>query len=79
MEKKSRLVDDWRSSWRWASMQFNALAAVLIGVGLNNLDVIASVLSLAPPEVRAFVPIPIAVGVFVIVAALRLWKQNKKA
>ena len=75
--KKGKLVDDWRSSWKWASMQFNALAAVLVGLALNNLDVIASVLAMAPPELRAFIPIPVAAGVFVTVAGLRLWKQNK--
>lgn len=77
-DKPSRLVEGWRSSWRWASMQFNALASILVGAALYNLDIIASVIAMAPPEVRSILPVPIAIGLFVTVAALRLWKQNRK-
>lgn len=77
-EKRSRLVEDWRESWRWASMRFNAIAAVVVGLALNNIDVLVSVLSMAPPVARPFVAVGVGVALFVIVAGLRLWKQNRK-
>lgn len=74
---EKRLVDDWKECWRWASMRFNALASILVGAALYNLDTLAAVLAMAPPEVRVFIPIPVMVALFVTVAALRLWKQNR--
>lgn len=75
---KQKLVEDWRNSWRWWSMRLNAFAAVGIGLALNNLDAIASVLAMAPPEIRSFIPIPVSVLIFATVAGVRLYKQNHK-
>lgn len=76
-EKQSRIVEDWRDAWKWLSVQFAALASVLTGAALSNLDILAAVLSMAPPEVRGFVPIGVSVGLFAVVLLLRLWKQNR--
>lgn len=70
------------ADWRWIlvksySMRLAAIASVAVGYAVNHLDTIGAVIALAPPEVRAFVPIPVMVGMFLIIAAARLWKQRK--
>lgn len=69
------------ANWRWIlvksySMRLAAIASVAAGYAVNHLDTIGAVIALAPPEVRAFVPIPVMIGVFLIIAATRLWKQR---
>lgn len=69
--KEGKLVEDWRQSWRWASVQLAILAPLA-------LEGIWWVLSSAPPELRAYIRLP----VFVLFAALavlaRIWNQQKK-
>lgn len=48
---RSHIVDDWRSSWRWASMRFSA-ASVLMNlygaIALKGAAAASSVLGLVP-------------------------------
>ena len=77
-EKPSRLVDNWRfvllRSW---STRFVAAVTAVGALALGNLDVLAAVLSMAPPEVRAFVPLPVMFLVFGAYLLARIWKQKK--
>lgn len=76
---KHKLVEDWRSCWRWWSMRLNALAAVLIGYFLASPEVLLVTLNQLPPELRAYVPPAAGLVIFVLVALVRLWKQEAKS
>jgi hypothetical protein len=71
-----RVVDNARRWWTWASAHFALLLSLLAAKGLTTLGIVASVLSLAPPELRAFVPLPIAGALFGLWLILRLWQQK---
>lgn len=71
MEKKSKLVADWRDSWRWASVQLAILAPIA-------LEGIWYVLSSMPPELRAYIRLPVFVLFAVLAVLARVWNQRKK-
>lgn len=73
--RPARLVDDWRSSWRWWSMRLNALASLMIAYVLASPEVLLTTLNQLPPEIRAYVPPFAGIALFLFVAAVRLWKQ----
>lgn len=66
------LVDEWRSAWRWFSVQSMALAAVLLAAW-----------QALPDELRAALPraLPrwLAIALLVLGIAGRLVKQNGKS
>lgn len=77
--RKPHLVEDWRNAWRWASSHAAAVLSLLAAKGLTTLGILTSVISVAPPELRSFVPIPVAVALFAGWLGLRLWKQDGAA
>lgn len=74
---KERLVDDWRSSWKWLSVQLAAVATFLIGWLLTYPEIILQTLNMLPSELRPWCPPLVSFGLFAVVLAARLWKQGK--
>lgn len=73
-----KLVENWRQSWRWWSMRLNAAAALLITYVLAAPDVLLSVLNSLPADTRAVFPPAAGIVIFLLVAGVRLYKQNHK-
>lgn len=73
---RRHIIDDVRGIWRkastWGALALSGLAAHSIA----SLGIAASVVSLAPPELRAFVPLPVTALLFGLWLILRLWKQS---
>lgn len=67
-----KLIDEWRSSWRWLSVQFAGLSAVILTAWLA-----------LPEDIKAAVPDSVkAIAAYVGIAAavlLRLVKQKDKS
>jgi hypothetical protein len=76
MEKQPRLVEGWRSAWRWWSVRFALFASAAISFALHNFDLVFLTLSQAPPEVRGFIPIGAFILMTVVTVGLRLWNQK---
>jgi hypothetical protein len=67
------LVDDWRAVLRKShSVKLAVVAPVF-------LEGVWAVLSSAPPELRAFISMPVFVLLAAAAVAARLWKQNNVA
>jgi hypothetical protein len=73
------MVNDARRWWKWASTYAALGLSYLAAHGLVSLGILASVVSLAPPELRAFIPLPVTAGLFGLWLILRLWKQTPDA
>ena len=73
---KDRLVDDWRSAWKWVSVQLAVVGSLLIGWFLAYPETILSTLNMLPAELRPWCPPAVSFGLFVLVLAARLWKQG---
>lgn len=76
---QAHLVDDWRSSWKWLSMQLAALFALVMAI----LSVLPGALLFAvqwwmqvPSDFRAIVGPVGAVVLLVMIALARLWAQK---
>lgn len=67
-----KLVDDWRSAWRWWSMQLHVIGTSLVALFL--------LLPSMPREIQALIPVKwqaVAVAVwFALGVIARLWKQK---
>lgn len=80
-QRQTRIVEDWKRvllrSW---SVRFVAFVTAVGSYTLNHLDVLASalasVLSMLPPELRVFVPLPVMFAIFGAYLLLRFWKQK---
>jgi hypothetical protein len=73
---KPKLDPNWKSSWRWLSMQLNVLASLLVAYVLASPEVLLTTLNQLPPEIRAYFPPMAGFVLFALVALARLWKQN---
>jgi len=49
---ETRLVMDWRESWRWWSVRFGAAGAVLFAAS----DVLRDAWQYVPPDLRSYLP-----------------------
>jgi hypothetical protein len=76
---KLRLVDDWRRSLRWASMQLAIIVSALVAYICATPSILFSVIAFIP---RGDLQWPFAIGagllVFTLVAATRLLKKAPK-
>jgi hypothetical protein len=75
MEEKGKVVNDWR--WvlkRSHSVKFGVTVSALLSLLVGNFDIVFSVLSQAPPELRMFIPLPL----FAVLAATALWLRVKR-
>lgn len=72
-----RLIDDWKNSWRWLSVQVAALAAIVAGVLTAHPAILLGLIGFIPRGPLQYVAAG-AVGlvVFAIPVAARLWKQG---
>lgn len=77
-----KLVDEWRSAWRWWSIQLNALGNMLLVALLSFPDIAQQVWVALPDEARAMLPERVAywVPVIILIASgvARLVQQEKK-
>lgn len=73
----NRLVPDWRSSWRWLSVQLAALAGLAAGWIFASPLELMQILALIPAEVRVKLSPLVTVVVVAVVVGARLWKQRK--
>lgn len=71
-EKKSRLVDDWRSAWKWASMWLHVIGTTVLGLFV--------LIPAMPKELQALIPAQWQAAVvavwFIAGIAARLVKQR---
>lgn len=76
---KLRLVENWRQSWRWASVQLAALVALLAGVMTANPGLLLGLIQFLPTgATRTIAAIGVSIVVFVIPVISRLIEQNGK-
>lgn len=78
MNRKPKLVRDWRSSWRWLSMRLAALGSAAVAYVLASPEILLTTLNQLPPEIRAIFPPFAGLALFAIVAAARLWNQQHR-
>ncbi len=74
----NRLVDNWRTAWRWWSIRLAALLGFVATYLLAAPETLVQVINTLPPELRGWVPPllgPIITGAIVLV---RLWRQGEK-
>lgn len=74
---KIKLIEEWRSSWRWWSMRLAAIASLAVGYVLAYPDILLSTLNALPPEMRQAFPPFVGFALFAIVSLARLVKQGK--
>ena len=67
-----KLVEGWRSSWRWTSVQLAAIGAIVLGGILANPIALLQAISGLPILVR----LALALAWFVLWLGSRLWKQT---
>jgi hypothetical protein len=70
-------IEDWRSAWKFASVQIAVIGAALMVIADNATSIWASI----PPEVAVLIPHSpqIATGIFVLGAIGRVFKLKEKA
>lgn len=74
-----KLVPNWRSAWKWASVQLAAIASLAIGWIVANPFDLLTLLNGIPYELRVKLSPFVSVAVFVVVVGLRLLKQGRAA
>lgn len=74
---KGRLVSDWRSAWKWLSVQLALVASLAVGWLFAYPEIILSTINMLPVEARAMVSPVVSFVLFALVLAARLWKQRK--
>lgn len=76
---KIRPVENWRVSWRWASMQLAAVAAAIVTYIVATPSILFGIIAFIP---RGDLQLPFAIGcgafVLLLVAATRLLKKVPK-
>lgn len=76
-EMKIKLIEEWRSAWRWWSMRLAAVGSIAVAYVLAYPDILLSTLNALPPEMRAVFPPAIGFVLFALVSIARLVKQGK--
>jgi len=71
-----RLVEGWRSSWRWLSVQLAGLAGLVAAWIFAEPLQLLQILSMIPAEVRVRLSPLVTVVVVAVVVGARLWKQG---
>lgn len=75
---RARLVDDWRTAWRWWSVRAAALFGVLATALLATPETLVSVIHSLPAEMRGWVPPIAGPALFALIVLIRLWKQGER-
>ena len=76
-----KLVDDWKKSWRWATVQASAIGAALSGLAAAYPAVALEVWSSLPQELRDALDeyrFGVAASIFCAGIALRLLQRGPK-
>lgn len=73
-----RLIDEARHWWRMWSVRLAAVLSAVAAYVLASPDIIVRVMNELPPEFRAAFPPATGVLLFVLVTAVRLYKQGPK-
>lgn len=67
--KKPMLVDDWKQSWKWLSLQSNAINVAFLGTW-----------AMLPEKFQEALPMPYVIGIAIVILVLgtigRLVKQD---
>jgi hypothetical protein len=71
-----KLVWNWRSSWRWFSMQLALVGSLALGALFAWPEILLSTLNMLPAELRPWCPPLVSFVLFAVVALVRLWKQS---
>lgn len=75
---RDRLVDDWRTAFRWWSVRiaiaFGFVATYLLAAPETLVQVIHSL----PPELRGWVPPALGPIITALIVGIRLYKQGDK-
>lgn len=71
-----RLVADWRSSWRWLSVQLAGLVSLVVGFIFADPEILMRLLNLLTPEARVMISPFVSLALLVVVVGVRLWKQG---
>lgn len=71
-----KLVPDWRSCWKWLSVQLAAVFALLVGWIFASPLELLQILYMIPAEVRQLLSPFVTVAVVLVVVGARLWKQG---
>ena len=76
---KTILVSEWRSAWRWWSVQLAAVFGIVAGVLAANPTLLLGLLAFMPTgPLRYLAAAGVAIVVFVIPVIVRLAKQGPK-
>jgi hypothetical protein len=73
---KLKLIDEWRNSYRFASVQFAAIAAILAGVLAANPGMVLGLIGFLPAgPMRTVAAVLVGIVVFVIPTLTRVLKK----
>lgn len=76
------LVDNWRESWRWASMRLALFASTMAGVFVadpwSSASVLFAVVGNLPEPIRLTAAVGVAVLIFAIIAIARLTRKGAR-
>jgi len=76
-EMKFKLIEEWRSAWRWWSMRLAVIGSAAVAYVLAYPDILLSTLNALPPEMRAVFPPFMGFALLAVVSIARLVKQGK--
>lgn len=76
MIRRLELVDDWRRSWRWASVRLAALFGVIAGFLTAYPTVLQGLVAYVPAQWRPLASIAFALVAFVVPTLARLLKKK---
>lgn len=76
----ARLVDDWRSCYKWLSMQLAGLMGIVVWLLAEYPAVLISTAQMwmqLPAEVRTMLGPVAGIALLLVIALARLWQQKK--
>lgn len=70
-------VSGWRGAWRWASVRLAVLAGGIASAVAASPDLAAQIYAALPAEVRATLPVWLAVVITAAPIVARLWRSPR--
>lgn len=76
---RARLVDDWRTAWRWWSVRIGIVFGVVATYLLAAPETLVQVIHMLPAELRGWVPPVLGPALTALIVGIRLYRQGDKS